>query len=186
MARKREQRERDGSGASEIGPTLALLQERIARLEGQVFGQSAVGDHGTAAEKDGNAIFAVPLDGSVRVLAALASMPRLALYRAVLEQPATSSELMKAAGLNTTGQLYHHLRELIGAGLIAQEGQKIRQAHAAVVPSPYTVLTVPRTSGAQYEASDGRSHANRMATTSIARLFVRVASRILHGKGNRI
>jgi DNA gyrase subunit B len=109
--------------AGEIVTTLAQLQERLARLEGQVFGQSAVDSNGASAERDGNAIFAVPLDGSVRVLAALASMPRLALYRAVLDHPATSGELMKAASLNTTGQLYHHLRELIGAGLIAQEGR---------------------------------------------------------------
>jgi DNA-binding transcriptional ArsR family regulator len=141
MARKRDQRERDGGGAAgEIGATLAQVQERLARLEGQVFGQSAVGGDGAATERDGNAIFAVPLDGSVRVLAALASMPRLALYRAVLEHPATSGELMKAASLNTTGQLYHHLRELIGAGLIAQEG---RDRYALVperLPAARTIL----------------------------------------------
>lgn len=137
MARKRDQREREGG---EGGAMLAQLQERIARLEGQVFGQSAMSGNGAAAGVDGNAIFAVPLDGSVRVLAALASMPRLALYRAVLETPATSGELMRAANLNTTGQLYHHLRELIGAGLIAQEG---RDRYAIVperLPAARTIL----------------------------------------------
>ena len=67
-------------------------------------------------------------------------MPRLALYRAVLERPATSGELMKAASLNTTGQLYHHLRELIGAGLIMQEG---RDRYALVherLPAARTIL----------------------------------------------
>ncbi len=140
MARKREREGRDGSlSGGELGSALAQLQERIARLEGQVFGERAVGTDG-AAGSEGNAIFAVPLDGSVRVLAALASMPRLALYRAVLEHPATSGELMKAAGLNTTGQLYHHLRELIGAGLIAQEG---RDRYALVperLPAARTIL----------------------------------------------
>ncbi|MHB8646393.1 MAG: hypothetical protein ACYDAR_11455 [Thermomicrobiales bacterium] len=140
MARKREREGRDGgAAASEVGTALAHLQERIARLEGQVFGELAVGANG-AAGPEGNAIFAVPLDGGVRVLAALASMPRLALYRAVLEHPATSGELMKAAGLNTTGQLYHHLRELIGAGLVAQEG---RDRYALVpdrLPAARTIL----------------------------------------------
>ncbi len=140
MARKREREGRDGSvAASELGSALAHLQERIARLEGQVFGERAIGTDG-AAGPDGNAIFAVPLDGSVRVLAALASMPRLALYRAVLERPATSGELMKAASLNTTGQLYHHLREMIGAGLIVQEG---RDRYALVperLPAARTIL----------------------------------------------
>ncbi len=141
MARKRDQREREGGAAAgELTSTLAQLQERIGRLEGQVFGERAIEAHGGSAGMDGNAIFAVPLDGSVRVLAALASMPRLALYRAVLEQPATSGELMKAAGLNTTGQLYHHLRELIGAGLIMQEG---RDRYALVperLPAARTIL----------------------------------------------
>ena len=140
MARKREREGRDGSvPAGELGSALAQLQERIARLEGQVFGERAVAASGGAGP-DGNAVFAVPLDGSVRVLAALASMPRLALYRAVLDHPATSGELMKAAGLNTTGQLYHHLRELIGAGLIAQEG---RDRYAVVperLPAARTIL----------------------------------------------
>ncbi|MGI8855774.1 MAG: hypothetical protein ACR2JW_08485 [Thermomicrobiales bacterium] len=141
MARKRDQRERDGGGATvEAGAALAQVQERLARLEGQVFGQSAASGNGAVAERDGNAIFAVPLDGSVRVLAALASMPRLALYRAVLDHPATSGELMKAAGLNTTGQLYHHLRELMGAGLMMQEG---RDRYALVperLPAARTIL----------------------------------------------
>lgn len=124
MARKREREGRENAvSEGEVGRTLAQLQERLTRLEGHVFGQSAVSANGAASGPDGDAIFAVPLDGSVRVLAALASMPRLALYRAVLDQPATSSALMAAAGLNTTGQLYHHLRELIGAGLIVQEGR---------------------------------------------------------------
>src|SRR3954470_17472430 len=140
MARKRDQREREGGAAGEMGATLAQMQERLARLGGQGFGQSGVGGNGAGGEHEGNAIFAVPLDGSVRVLAALASMPRLALYRAVLEHPATSGELMKAAGLNTTGQLYHHLRELIGAGLIVQEG---RDRYAIVpdrLPAARTIL----------------------------------------------
>lgn len=141
MARKRDQREgRDGATADgDLARTLAQLQERIARLEGQVFGERAVGAHG-AAGPDGNAVFAVPLEGGVRVLAALASMPRLALYRAVVERPATSGELMLAANLNTTGQLYHHLRELIGAGLMVQEG---RDRYAAVperLPAARTIL----------------------------------------------
>ncbi len=143
MARKREQRDGRDLGLlpeSEAVRTLVQLQERLGRLEGQVFGERAVTANDAKAGPDGNAIFAVPLEGSVRVLAALASMPRLALYRAVLEHPATSGELMRAAGLNTTGQLYHHLRELIGAGLIMQEG---RDRYAVVperIPAARTIL----------------------------------------------
>jgi hypothetical protein len=141
MARKRDQREgRDGApSADDVARTLVQLQERIARLEGQIYGERAVAANG-AAGPDADAVFAVPLDGSVRVLAALASIPRLALYRAALDHPATSGELMLAANLNTTGQLYHHLRELIGAGLLVQEG---RDRYAVVperLPAARTIL----------------------------------------------
>lgn len=124
MARKREGREgrEKGEGEGELARAVATLTERVTRLEGQMLSAAAVALDDTEGE-DGNAVFAVPPESIVRVLAALSSGPRLALYRAALAGPVTSAELMAAAGLNTTGQLYHHLRELVGVGLMAQEGR---------------------------------------------------------------
>ena len=59
MARKRDQREgRDGVASAEDLPrTLAQMQERIARLEGQIFGERAVAANGETGESttDGDA-----------------------------------------------------------------------------------------------------------------------------------
>lgn len=136
MARKKESREahegREG-GDVELAHTVMELAARIARLESQMGGAvalAATGDNnGNDNGADADAVFALPADGAMRVLAALSSAPRLALYRAALAGPVTSAELMAAAGLNTTGQLYHHLRELVGVGLMVQGGRD----HYAVV-----------------------------------------------------
>lgn len=51
-------------------------------------------------------------------LAALGHRVRLALLRALVEGPATVQALAALPGLGTTGQLYHHLRELESAGWV--------------------------------------------------------------------
>ena len=141
MARKREGREGREAVEGDLVRAMAELTTRMDRLEGQMFGAAAavtVGDDDTDGKA--NAIFAVPLENAVRVLAALSSAPRLALYRAALDGPVASAALMAAAGLNTTGQLYHHLRELVGVGLMAQEG---RDRYAAVqerIPAVRAIL----------------------------------------------
>ncbi|MEV0728991.1 MULTISPECIES: ArsR family transcriptional regulator [Polymorphospora] len=49
-------------------------------------------------------------------LAALGHPVRLLLLRQVLLGCRTTAELAEQEGLGTTGQLYHHLRQLVGAG----------------------------------------------------------------------
>ena len=55
-----------------------------------------------------------------QILAVLGSEVRLAILRSVLEAPKTASEIVTALGLKTTGQAYHHLRELEQGGYIEQ------------------------------------------------------------------
>ena len=132
MARKREGREK-GEADGDLARALVALTERVARLEARAANGAIHGpipfDANGATGDETDAVFAAPPEGAMRVLAALSSAPRLALYRAALAGPVTSAELMMAAGLNTTGQLYHHLRELVGVGLMTQEG---RDRYAAV------------------------------------------------------
>ncbi len=45
---------------------------------------------------------------------------RLAILRCLLEAPRSAAEIVAGAGLKTTGQAYHHLRELERAGYIEQ------------------------------------------------------------------
>lgn len=54
---------------------------------------------------------------------ALSSPQKVALLRALLGHPSESAAALGAAAQLSTGSLYHHLRDLMHAGLIAQEGR---------------------------------------------------------------
>lgn len=56
-------------------------------------------------------------------LAALGHPVRLALLQAVLRGTATAADLAGIEGLGTSGQLYHHLRELVAAGWLRSPGR---------------------------------------------------------------
>ncbi|MEV0636795.1 winged helix-turn-helix domain-containing protein [Streptomyces sp. NPDC050619] len=67
--------------------------------------------------------------------AALGHPVRLTLLRAVLRGTRSAAELQETAGLNTTGQLYHHLKQLTAAGWLHAEGRGHYQVPAGrVVP----------------------------------------------------
>jgi DNA-binding transcriptional ArsR family regulator len=51
-----------------------------------------------------------------QILAVLGSEVRLAILRLLLDGPKTAIEVMTELGLRTTGQAYHHLKELESAG----------------------------------------------------------------------
>ena len=62
--------------------------------------------------------------------AALGHRVRLELLRALLRGTREVAELQRLPGLGTSGQLYHHLRQLQAAGWIRQ----LQRNHYAVVP----------------------------------------------------
>ncbi|MEU1788218.1 winged helix-turn-helix domain-containing protein [Streptomyces sparsogenes] len=55
--------------------------------------------------------------------AALGHPARLTLLRAALHGTRSAAELQETAGLHTTGQLYHHLKQLTAAGWLQAEGR---------------------------------------------------------------
>lgn len=59
-------------------------------------------------------------DALAGVLSALSSLPRLMMLRSLLQGPRASRELQEALGISSAGQLYHHLKDLIAAGLVVQ------------------------------------------------------------------
>lgn len=66
------------------------------------------------------------LDGdAATTLAALGHPVRLALLRELLRAPRTAAELGELEGVATSGQIYHHLRQLVAAGWLrnAPRGQ---------------------------------------------------------------
>lgn len=69
-------------------------------------------------------MLAMPEYRAAQVLGALGNEVRLAILRRLLYRAKSASELMEELGLRTTGQVYHHLRELETAGFVeAREGR---------------------------------------------------------------
>ncbi len=60
-----------------------------------------------------------------RAFAALASPSRLTLLRALLDGPASSQQLRGVLDAASVGQLYHHLKELLSAGLVFQPRRNV-------------------------------------------------------------
>lgn len=70
-----------------------------------------------------------------QVLAALAHPVRVELLRHILGGTRTTSELAGIETLGTTGQLHHHLRQLLAAGWLRQQGRGSYEVPAArIVP----------------------------------------------------
>src|SRR5262245_31623593 len=70
--------------------------------------------------------------------AALGHRVRLELLRALLRGVREVAELQRLPGLGTSGQLYHHLRQLQAAGWIRQ----LQRNHYAVVPDRTVAVLV--------------------------------------------
>jgi DNA-binding transcriptional ArsR family regulator len=64
-----------------------------------------------------------PWSAASSALAALAHPVRLELLKMILGGKRTSHELQELEGLGTTGQLYHHLKELQTAGWLKAESR---------------------------------------------------------------
>jgi DNA-binding transcriptional ArsR family regulator len=66
------------------------------------------------------AVLAEGWEDAAAVLAALGNSVRLEIVRRLLLGGETVQELQEIPGLGTSGQLYHHLRDLQAAGLVTQ------------------------------------------------------------------
>jgi DNA-binding transcriptional ArsR family regulator len=73
--------------------------------------------------------------GLARLLGVLGHPARLGLVRALMSGVRTSQELQDVIGSGSAGQLYHHLKDLISAGLVDQSGRSRYQIAAGrIVP----------------------------------------------------
>jgi ArsR family transcriptional regulator, arsenate/arsenite/antimonite-responsive transcriptional repressor len=85
-----------------------------------------------------------------RVFAALGSPFRVRLLRALLEGPRTSQELQTELAVATVGQLYHHLKELLAAGLIVQRKRSVYAIREEIViPICMVFAVAPRLTSSQ-------------------------------------
>jgi ArsR family transcriptional regulator len=136
--RRRPQQPQDAAGAP-----LALIEHLRGRRKGRfrakgMRGAIAYGGAVVFGERECLWIKEHPLpdvcalapDRLAQVLAALAHPARLILLRALLEQARTSQELQAILGVSSPGQLYHHLKELLAAGVVTQA----RRSHYEITP----------------------------------------------------
>ncbi|MCO1657093.1 ArsR/SmtB family transcription factor [Pseudonocardia humida] len=135
---------------------LTALERRVDALEGARSAPVEAAEPATAAgvvhysgevhlhgdvtwSIDYGAAGALDLDDEPRlaVLAALGHPARVRIVRALLSGgPSGTGPLQEAAGLASTGQLYHHLRSLTHSGLVEQDARgSYRIAGRAVVPT---------------------------------------------------
>lgn len=58
-------------------------------------------------------------------ISGLSHPARIAICRTLLDGPKETSALLELAGLNTTGQLYHHLQAMAEIGLVERRGRNL-------------------------------------------------------------
>lgn len=68
-----------------------------------------------------NQLLGMNTEKAAKILAALGNKQRLDILKAVMAEPLSGSELVERLNMGTTGQLYHHLKALLGADLLVQE-----------------------------------------------------------------
>ena len=66
-----------------------------------------------------------------KVLACIGSSDRLNLLLAILRRPRTVAQLVGECGFTSTGQVYHHLKPLIAADLVAED-EHVRGSYVIV------------------------------------------------------
>ena len=59
-----------------------------------------------------------------KVLACIGSQQRLGMLLEILRGPKTVADLVEKCGFGSTGQVYHHLKPLLAADIIAEDGKK--------------------------------------------------------------
>jgi hypothetical protein len=146
--------------AAALLPRIEELEQRIERLEQQPATGSE--DAGPIGESPGEEPAVTPGDdphpcvGGSGLLAddwtqysvtlnALGHPLRLQLLRQVLAGAGTVAELQEIEGLGTTGRLYHHLRQLLGAGWLRSTTRgRYAIPDARVAPLLVILLAVER------------------------------------------
>ena len=74
-------------------------------------------------------------DGTAeKVLACIGSRDRLNLLLMLLERPMTVAQLLEEGGYHSTGQVYHHLRPLLAADLVAADSTQAEKGRYCVRP----------------------------------------------------
>ena len=100
------------------------------------------GRQSTRIQNDINAdmLLALIEEGTAeKVLACIGSSDRLNLLLAILRKPRTVAQMVGECGFTSTGQVYHHLKPLIAADLVAED-EHIRGTYVIVPHRVHGIL----------------------------------------------
>lgn len=128
----------------------ATLPDHPATVDGAVMlvGSLTLPTGGPVAWQEGAAtteLFESDWTDHAAAFAALGHPVRLELLRHILAGTSSTAELTDVAALGTTGQLHHHLRQLVATGWVRQIGRGHYEVPAArVVPLLASVTAVRR------------------------------------------
>jgi hypothetical protein len=120
----------NGLKSRTAGASAVLFTGRVGLPDGREYEWQQGADVGAMLNADWEAA-AAPL-------AALGHRVRLTLLQEVLAGRCTSAELAAVEGLGTTGQLYHHIRELVASGWL----RSITRGRYEVPPNRVVALLV--------------------------------------------
>ena len=76
-------------------------------------------------------------DTADKVLSCIGNRDRLRILSAVLQKPMTVAELIVACNLNSSGQVYHHMKPLLAADLIKED--ELNYSKGTYVVQPHKV-----------------------------------------------
>lgn len=71
---------------------------------------------------------------AAKVLVCIGNNDRLNILLSILKKPMTVAQLVEECGYNSTGQVYHHLKPLISADLIKEDGENKGKGYYVVQP----------------------------------------------------
>lgn len=80
-------------------------------------------------------------DGLGATLSALASGPRLRIVAALVRGPVSTGDLADRLDQGSTGQLFHHLKELLAVGIVHQPQRGVYAIRAAQVVPVLAILS---------------------------------------------
>ncbi len=143
---------------------VAILHERVQALEAPATppdgpergvvsytGMVEVGaaTYGWTIELGVNVVQQASPEHLASIVSALGSVPRIQIVRALLNGPMSSHQLQDALGMASAGPLYHHLKELVAAGIVEQPGRSdYRLAPKRVIPTLVILTAALDISGA--------------------------------------
>lgn len=128
---------------------LTALKERLPESGGVIYsgavtlpgGQRAEWQYGLPTES----ILEQEWAGQADILAALGHPVRLRIVQEIVSGRASVGELTRIDGVGTSGQVYHHLRQLVAAGWLQSTSRGQYEVPAArLVPLLTTILAARR------------------------------------------